>query len=49
MKITDLLNGPAAAVQPRRQADKRMDMASLDLFAQKSVPYQAPVEMCRCI
>ncbi|KAE8992385.1 hypothetical protein PR003_g20696 [Phytophthora rubi] len=31
MKIADLLNGPT----PRRHADKRLDMASLDLFTQK--------------
>lgn len=33
MKIAELLNGPAATT--RRHAEKRMDMASLDLFTQK--------------
>ncbi|ETI35369.1 hypothetical protein F443_18274 [Phytophthora nicotianae P1569] len=33
MKIAELLNGPTATT--RRHAEKRMDMASLDLFTQK--------------
>ncbi|KAG1691122.1 hypothetical protein DVH05_027197 [Phytophthora capsici] len=37
MKIEELLNGPTAVTRPltRRFTDKRMDMASLDLFTQK--------------
>ncbi|KAG7384352.1 hypothetical protein PHYPSEUDO_002759 [Phytophthora pseudosyringae] len=37
MKIAELLNGPAAVTRPasRRHAEKRMDMASLDLFTQQ--------------
>ncbi|KAL3664939.1 hypothetical protein V7S43_010115 [Phytophthora oleae] len=37
MKIEELLNGPSAIKRPlaRRFAEKRMDMASLDLFTQK--------------
>ncbi|EGZ10471.1 hypothetical protein PHYSODRAFT_442804, partial [Phytophthora sojae] len=44
MKIAELLNGPA----PRRHADKRMDMASLDLFTQKR-KHRAELSMSRII